>query len=64
MNLKKLYRSNKNKVIAGVCGGLGEYYDVDPTVIRLVWIIATVFTAVIPGALIYLLAIMIMPVKR
>ena len=32
---KKLYRSTKDKVLAGVCGGLGEYFDVDPTLVRL-----------------------------
>jgi phage shock protein C len=61
---KRLYRSEKNKVIAGVCGGLGEYLDIDPTVIRLVWVLITVFTGVVPGIVGYLLAIMIMPVRR
>ena len=41
---KKLRRSKKNKVIAGVCGGIGEYLDVDPTVIRLVWVVFTLFS--------------------
>ena len=35
MNGKKLYRSNRDKMFLGVCGGLGEYFDVDPTLIRL-----------------------------
>jgi phage shock protein PspC (stress-responsive transcriptional regulator) len=61
---KRLYRSEKNKIIAGVCGGIGEYFDIDPTLIRLIWIIITVFTAVIPGIVIYLIAMLIMPVKR
>ena len=34
---KKLYRSSTNRVICGVCGGLGEYFGVDPTVVRLIW---------------------------
>ena len=36
---RKLYKSNQNKMIAGVCGGLGEFFDVDPTLIRLLWVI-------------------------
>jgi len=37
MTQKNLYRSTENRVIAGVCGGLGEYFDVDPAVIRILW---------------------------
>lgn len=37
--MKKLYRSKKNRIIAGVCGGIGEYLDVDPTLIRLLWVL-------------------------
>jgi phage shock protein C len=37
---KKLYRSNKQKVFAGVCGGLSEYLNVDVTIIRLIWVLA------------------------
>jgi phage shock protein C len=39
---KTLYRSKSNKVIAGVCGGIGEYLDIDPTVIRLLWVLITI----------------------
>jgi phage shock protein PspC (stress-responsive transcriptional regulator) len=38
MSSKRLYRSTTNRKIAGVCGGLGEYFDVDPTIIRIVWV--------------------------
>jgi phage shock protein PspC (stress-responsive transcriptional regulator) len=40
MTTKKLYRS-KNLIIAGVCSGLGEYFDIDPTIIRLIWVFLT-----------------------
>lgn len=40
--MKKLYRSRKNKKIAGVCGGIAEYFGWDPTVVRLVTVIATI----------------------
>jgi phage shock protein C len=38
-NPKKLYRSRKNRVLAGVCGGIAEYFNLDPMIIRLAWII-------------------------
>ena len=37
MENKKLHKSTSNQVLAGVCGGLGEYLDIDPTIIRLIW---------------------------
>lgn len=42
---KKLYRSENNKMVAGVCGGIGEYFNVDPTLIRLAWAILSIPTA-------------------
>jgi phage shock protein C len=39
MSPKKLYRSTTDKVIAGVCGGLGKYFDIDPVVVRIVFIL-------------------------
>ena len=38
-SMKKLYKSNQNKVIAGVCGGIAEYFNIDPTIIRLAWVL-------------------------
>ena len=58
---KKLYRSNTNKTVAGICGGLGEYFEMDPVVIRLFWLLATVFSGVFPGVLAYLLAVLMVP---
>jgi len=58
---KRIYRSEKDKMISGVCGGLGEYLNVDPTLIRLAWVAVTVFTAVAPGVLAYLIAAVIIP---
>lgn len=55
---KKLYRSRRNRMIAGVCGGIGEHFDIDPTIIRLLWIIF-LFTGV--GFLAYLIAIVLIP---
>lgn len=56
---KKLYLSNINKKIGGVCGGLGEYFGIDPTIIRIIWLIAIfVYGA---GLLAYLIAWIAMP---
>lgn len=58
---KKLYRSRTDKYIAGVCGGLGDYFDVDPTLIRLIGVTASVFMAGIGGVITYALAWIIVP---
>ncbi|MBQ4530644.1 MAG: PspC domain-containing protein [Lachnospiraceae bacterium] len=62
MGDKKLYRSNNNKMICGVCGGLGEYLNVDPTLIRLIW--AVLVLAAGTGVLVYILAAIIMPYQQ
>ena len=56
--MKHLYRSRKNRVLAGICGGLGEYFNVDPVVVRLITVVLTIFG--LPG-LVYLIAIFIIP---
>ncbi len=61
MNNQKLYRSQTNKVFAGVCGGLGEYFDVDPVVIRVLFVLMVLFGGA--GILLYLAAIFIVPKK-
>jgi phage shock protein C len=61
MAIKKLYRSDTNKVLAGICGGLGEYSNIDPVFIRLVWLLAVIFSGIIPGLAAYVIAIFIIP---
>ena len=56
---KKLYRSRTNYMIAGVCGGLGEYFEIDPTIIRLLLIFATLIAG--SGILFYLIAWLVIP---
>lgn len=56
---KKLYRSRKNKVLAGVCGGIGEYFEVDPVLIRVLFVFLTFFNG--SGILLYLLLLIILP---
>lgn len=58
---KRLMRSRKDRMIAGVCGGLANYMSVDPTIVRLVFALATFFTVVFPGILIYLVMWIIIP---
>ena len=53
-NNKKLTRSRKERMIAGVCGGLAEYFGWDPTLVRIVYALATIFTA-FAGIIIYLI---------
>jgi phage shock protein PspC (stress-responsive transcriptional regulator) len=59
--VKRLFRSSTNRAIGGVCGGFAEYLELDVTLVRLLWILAVVFTAIFPGVIAYLLAWMLMP---
>ncbi|NOY77525.1 MAG: PspC domain-containing protein [Calditrichaeota bacterium] len=60
---KRLYRSLTNKKIAGVCGGLGEYFDVDPTWIRLGWLLVSLFHPP-AGILVYIILVIVVPYKE
>ncbi len=60
---KKLYRSATDKMIAGVCGGVAEYVHMDSTVLRLIWALVVVFTGFAPGVIVYIVAVIIMPIK-
>lgn len=61
--MKRLYRSETNKVFAGIFGGLGEYFEVDPVLFRVIWIFFFVMTGVVPGAIAYVIAMFVMPRK-
>jgi phage shock protein PspC (stress-responsive transcriptional regulator) len=56
---KRLYKSRDNKVIDGVCGGLGEYFGIDPIIIRLLWVVAIFVGGT--GVLAYIIAMIIIP---
>lgn len=56
---KKLYLSNTNKKVGGVCGGVGEYFGIDPTIVRLLWFLSIFLSGF--GLLAYLVAWIIMP---
>lgn len=61
--MKKLYRSEKNKVWLGVLGGLGEYFNIDPVILRVAFVLIFVFTGFIPGLIAYLLMAIVIPIK-
>ena len=60
METKRLTRSN-NKMLAGVCSGIAEYFDIDPTLVRVAYAALTVFTTGFPGVLLYIILLLIMP---
>lgn len=51
-------------MVGGVCGGIGEYLDIDPTIIRLLFVVVTVLSGLLPGILIYTMALIIMPREK
>lgn len=57
----KLVKSTYNRKIAGVCGGIAEYLNVDPTMVRVAYVVLSVLSAAFPGILIYILLAVIMP---
>lgn len=56
---KKLFRSRINRQIAGVCGGLGEFFGIDPVIVRVLFIIGTIMGG--PGLLLYIILALVMP---
>lgn len=60
MNEKRLYRVEEGKMISGVCGGLARYFDVDPTIVRLIWAGVSILSAG-TGILAYIVAAIIIP---
>ncbi|MGA7732936.1 MAG: PspC domain-containing protein [Chloroflexia bacterium] len=61
MEYKRLYRSNKDSMIAGVCGGLGEYFNLDPTIVRLITILLLFVTGLFPVLIIYIILSVVIP---
>jgi phage shock protein C len=60
-NYKRLYRSNKDAMLGGVAGGLAQYFNIDPTIVRLVFVLLVFVTAFVPMPLIYLIMWIIIP---
>jgi phage shock protein PspC (stress-responsive transcriptional regulator) len=60
--MKRLYRSRTNRVIAGVAGGLGEYFGVDATIIRIIWVLLAL-PGGLPGIVLYIIFWILMPLE-
>lgn len=58
---KRLQRSRTEKMLAGVCGGLGEYFDIDPTIIRVLWVVVTLMGGA--GIIAYLILWVVVPLE-
>ena len=59
---KQLYRSRENRMLGGICGGLGEYFDIDPTLVRVLFIFGAFMG--IPGALVLIYLVMLIMVPQ
>jgi phage shock protein C len=60
-SVRRLYRSQANRVLAGVCGGIAEYYHSDPTAVRLAALVIGLFTGIVPMVVLYIAAAIIVP---
>ena len=58
---RRLTRSSRYKMIAGVCGGLAEYFDMDPTIVRVAYVLISIVSAAFPGLLAYIILMFVMP---
>lgn len=61
---KKLSRSEENKMIGGVCAGFGEYFDIDYTLVRLIFVALALMTAIFPMVIFYVIAWIVIPVAE
>ncbi|MCM1432503.1 MAG: PspC domain-containing protein [Clostridiales bacterium] len=59
--MKKLYRNRTEKMISGVCGGIAVYFNIDPTIVRLLWAVISLFSASVPGILLYVICSVVIP---
>ena len=59
ITMKRLYKSSLDRKISGVCGGIGEYFDIDPTLVRVIWVLAALCGTL--GFWAYLLCALIIP---
>ena len=59
--MSKLTKSSHDRMIAGVCGGIAHHFDLDPTLVRVGYVLMSVFLAGFPGVLIYIILAIIMP---
>jgi phage shock protein C len=60
----RLHRSSRDKIIAGVCGGIAEWLDWDPTIVRLTYVLVSILSAAFPGVLVYLILWLVTPLAE
>ncbi len=60
---KHLYRSRENRIVAGVFGGVGEYFSIDPVLLRIIFIIVLIVTAIVPCLLVYVISMFVIPLE-
>lgn len=58
---RRLLRSSRDRMLAGVCGGLADYLGMDPTIVRILFFLIVFFTAIVPGLIIYLVLALVIP---
>ena len=61
---KRLFRSKSQKMLGGLCGGLAEYFDVDVSLVRLIFVGVDIITGILPIVLFYLVAWIVVPVEK
>lgn len=59
--MRRLFRSKTNRRVAGVLGGFGNYFGVDPVLLRVLYVLLTLFVGIVPGAIVYIIAAIIIP---
>ena len=62
MNEKRLYKSSRNSMVCGVCGGIAEYFNLDPTLVRLAWVAVTCLSGA--GIMAYIVAAIVIPKEK
>ncbi|AST96734.1 PspC domain-containing protein [Shouchella clausii] len=62
--MKRLTRSQDKRLLAGVCAGIADYLNIDPTIVRLITVILAIPTSVFPMVLVYIVAMLLMPIEE
>lgn len=61
--MEKKLRRSQNKMLAGVCAGIADYFNLDVTLVRVAYVLVSIFSAGFPGLLIYLILMLVMPLE-
>jgi len=62
--MEKKLRRSRNSMIAGVCAGIAEYFNLDPTLVRVAYVILSAVSAGFPGLLVYIILMLVMPIEQ